>query len=69
MNATNFCYWLQGFCEISGQNPTKEQWDIIKNHLKILKPDAAQQLSSSKLYINTNVGASENIVPDRSIHE
>lgn len=36
MNSTNFCYWLQGYCEICGELPTPKQWEIIKDHLKII---------------------------------
>lgn len=32
----NFCYWLQGFCEISGSVPTAEQWETIKEHLELV---------------------------------
>jgi hypothetical protein len=36
MTAENFSYWLQGFSEICGQTPSKEQWDIIKDHLNLV---------------------------------
>jgi hypothetical protein len=35
MTPTNFCYWLQGFCEICGQKPSQKQWEIIKEHLAL----------------------------------
>lgn len=34
MTPEQFCYWLQGFVELSGQPPTEEQWVSINNHLK-----------------------------------
>jgi len=34
MTSEQFCYWLQGFVEITGQQPTKKQWQDITNHLK-----------------------------------
>lgn len=35
MTPENFVYWLQGFVEMNGQeNPTPEQWNSIRDHLK-----------------------------------
>lgn len=34
MKPLDFCYWLQGYCEINGEPPTKEQWEMIKKHLQ-----------------------------------
>jgi hypothetical protein len=31
-----FCYWFQGFAELHGEVPTKEQWDSIKRHLELV---------------------------------
>lgn len=37
MTPINFCYWLQGFFEISGEsNITKEQGEMIKRHLALV---------------------------------
>ena len=36
MTAEQFTYWLQGYSEITGENPTKEQWNIIKDHLQLV---------------------------------
>ena len=37
MSPENFCYWLQGFNEITdGQTPTKEQWEVICKHLLLV---------------------------------
>lgn len=36
MTPEQFTYWLQGFTEISGTEPTKEQWQIIKDHLGLV---------------------------------
>ncbi len=33
MNERDFTYWLQGFCEMTQSEPTKEQWAMIKEHL------------------------------------
>jgi hypothetical protein len=36
MNTEQFAYWLQGFVELHGQQPTQEQWSAIKDHLKLV---------------------------------
>jgi hypothetical protein len=34
MTPEQFCYWLQGFSELSGDNPpTPEQWKSIREHI------------------------------------
>lgn len=35
MSPEAFCYWLQGFVELTGECPTPEQWEAIKQHLAI----------------------------------
>ena len=35
MTPEQFCYWMQGFVELSGGNvPTPEQWTSIGEHLQ-----------------------------------
>lgn len=37
MNTIDFCYWLQGYFEISGNTEiSKEQAEVIKNHLNLV---------------------------------
>jgi hypothetical protein len=38
MESQEFCYWLQGFFEVSEETPTlsKRQIKIIKNHLALV---------------------------------
>lgn len=36
MNAEQFCYWLQGFSELTPEQPTPEQWKAIKEHLELV---------------------------------
>jgi len=37
MNECEFCYWLQGFVELSDANKiSPEQWLVIKDHLKLV---------------------------------
>lgn len=34
MTPEQFAYWFQGFVELNGSEPTPEQWQSIKDHLK-----------------------------------
>lgn len=44
MTARDFCYWLQGFVEVSDPpKPTEREWQIIKDHLK--EVDILQKLT------------------------
>lgn len=36
MNSEQFTYWLQGYAEICGTEPTAEQWQVIKDHLQLV---------------------------------
>lgn len=36
MTSEQFSYWLQGFSELVGKEPTKEQWKIIQDHLQLV---------------------------------
>ena len=37
MNTIDFCYWLQGYFEISeGKELSEKQVEIIKNHLNLV---------------------------------
>lgn len=37
MNTIDFCYWLQGYFEVSGEAEiNKDQVKIIKNHLNLV---------------------------------
>lgn len=36
MTPEAFCYWLQGHVELGGAPPTAEQWEVIKDHLKLV---------------------------------
>lgn len=36
MTPEQFCYWLQGYAEISGAAPDQVQWDQIKEHLQLV---------------------------------
>jgi hypothetical protein len=34
MTPEQFCYWLQGYCELNGRPPSQEEWESIKEHLQ-----------------------------------
>lgn len=34
MTPEQFAYWLQGYVEISGKQPTESEWQVIKDHLQ-----------------------------------
>jgi hypothetical protein len=34
MTPEQFCYWLNGFGELTNERPTAEQWKSIKEHLE-----------------------------------
>lgn len=36
MTPEQFCYWLNGFGELSPDAPTAEQWKAIKEHLALV---------------------------------
>lgn len=36
MTPEQFTYWLQGFAEVNQTNPDPKQWQIIKDHLKLV---------------------------------
>lgn len=37
MNAVDFCFWLQGYFEISGKGElTAAQTEVVKNHLSLV---------------------------------
>lgn len=36
LDPEKFCYWLQGFCEVSGEVPDEKQWSVIKDHLELV---------------------------------
>lgn len=36
MSPKNFVYWLVGFSELHGKCPNEQQWESIKDHLKLV---------------------------------
>ena len=50
MTSEQFAYWLQGFVELNGSEPTPEQWQSIKDHLKTVfvkvTPEVRRSLGS-----------------------
>lgn len=58
MTSENFCYWLQGYSEVTnGQLPNTTQWQVIVDHLNVtLKAPPYNGLSGSftNSYITAN---------------
>lgn len=56
MKTEQFAYWLQGFAELTaGQTPTKEQWELIVEHLAECFDKVTPPLKSPG-YIDPNHG-------------
>lgn len=36
MTPENFCYWMQGYAELTNDLPTPAQWNSIKEHLNLV---------------------------------
>lgn len=50
MTDQQFCYWLQGFAELSGDcPPTPEQWKSIREHLALCFKKMTPQVQSAQL--------------------
>lgn len=47
MTPEQFAYWLQGFVELHGTEPTAEQWQQIKDHLQTVSAKQSQQTSAT----------------------
>jgi len=57
MTEQQFCYWLQGFVEMTQENnvPTTQQWAMIRDHLatvfnKVTPPLNNEPMDWTKLY-------------------
>jgi hypothetical protein len=50
MKPEEFAYWMQGFVELqnSDEPPTKEQWQIIKDHLQLVFNKVTPKYSPDK---------------------
>jgi len=36
MNTRDFCYWMQGYCELTvGKQPSNAQWAMIIEHMDL----------------------------------
>ena len=66
MNTIDFCYWLQGFFEISGAKElTEEQTEIVKNHLNLafkheIDPLRESETTTPKVVLNKTHNPSKN---------
>lgn len=49
MTPDQFTYWLQGFAEVNGAAPTREQWQIICDHLALVFKKETPKREKSEL--------------------
>lgn len=59
MTPEQFCYWLNGFGELTTERPTAEQWKAIKEHLgtvfkKVTPTAPGDQLNDLQKLIRSN---------------
>lgn len=47
MQPRDFCYWLQGFAELTPEAPSQEQWDLIREHLGLVFKKVTSEFSAS----------------------
>lgn len=45
MQPRDFCYWLQGFAELTPEAPKQEQWDLIREHLGLVFKKVTSELN------------------------
>ena len=68
MKSTEFCYWLQGFFELSESNQlTSRQVEIIQNHLKLvfrheIDPSYTSDPKEQEILQNIHDGKHENLI-------
>jgi len=56
MNTIDFCYWLQGYFEISGETDiSAEQADVIQKHLSLVFKHEIDPLRESETTTNASV--------------
>lgn len=56
MNSIDFCYWLQGFFEISGTTEvTPQQVEIIQNHLNLVFKHEIDPLREKQTTVPSNI--------------
>lgn len=72
MDSSSFCYWLQGYFELGGENLSPQQVQVIKDHLALVfnKVTPSYDLSGINLAVDGYVASPDNLtkVPDTSKH-
>lgn len=51
MTPEQFCYWLQGKCELDPRLPTEDQWKSIREHLKTVFVKVTPPLTDNQTQI------------------
>jgi len=53
MEPKDFCYWLQGFTELSGSHqPTIAQWEMICEHLQLVFTKVTSELHEDDMNLS-----------------
>lgn len=56
MKPEQFCYWMQGFAELSGDTPpTPEQWKSIREHLALVFEKVTPPVEPTKKEVDRRV--------------
>lgn len=60
MDSSAFCYWLQGYFELGGENLSPQQVQIIKDHLALV----FNKVTPSYYLATENVSQPQRFMPD-----
>ena len=60
MTERDFCYWLQGFVELTqGQTPCPAQWKSIKEHLDLVFKKVTPPVGETKTTVKVEIDAKD----------
>lgn len=69
MNTIDFCFWLQGYFEISGETElSKEQVKVIRNHLDLVFKHEIDPLRENQTTTNASVLNNAHTPGNNDIH-
>lgn len=59
MTPEQFVYWIQGYCELTPEPPTKEQWQSIREHAASVFTKITPPVVTFRPVRMPNIGESE----------
>jgi hypothetical protein len=63
MNAQDFCYWLNGFTELTqGQTPSPAQWKSIREHLDLVFSKVTPPVGEVGVKVDVDTKDAEKVV-------